>query len=324
MLRLLLLTIFLPGFLSSSRAAPTSVTDFNKFLTPGEHRGALRLDDRERQFIIVTPTGASSDEPRPIVFFFHGAGGSAEQAATTYGWVEKARAERFFIVFPQGLAARSDAPSSFLLNPNIWRDERAGMGGPVDDVHFFSTLLDKLETVLPIDRRRVFVTGFSNGAAMSFTLGAHFSDRIAAIAPVSSQSFVTVDPLARPLPVYYLVGTADPLVPFHGGTATLPWGISRTLPPVQQSSDQWARLDGCPAKPQTVLDKDGVQVLLYGPGRAGSELLFTIVEGNGHHWPGSIEPLPAVICGPSLDPFSATDRIWDFFKRHPLPHEPAL
>ena len=194
------------------------MTDFNKFLTPGEHHGTLRLDDRDRQFIIVTPSGATADEPRPIVFFFHGAGGSAEQAAATYGWAGKAKAERFFAVFPQGLGVRPDEPSRFLRNPSIWRDERSGIPGPVDDVHFFSTLLDKLETVLPIDRRRVFVTGFSNGAGMTFTLGAHFSDRIAAIAPVSSQSFVTTGQLARPLPVYYLVGTADPLVPFQGGT----------------------------------------------------------------------------------------------------------
>jgi len=324
MLRLFLFASFLLGFLSSSQGAPTSVTDFNKFLRPGEYSGTLRLDDRERQFIISTPPGATADEPRPIVFFFHGAGGSAEQAAATYGWIEKAKAERFFVVFPQGLGAKPDAPSSFLRNPSIWRDERSGVPGPVDDVHFFSTLLDKLETVLPIDRRRVFITGFSNGAGMTFTLGAHFSDRIAAIAPVSSQSFVTTGQLARPLPVYYLVGTADPLVPFQGGTTTLPWGVTRTMPPVQDSADQWARLNGCPTTPQTVSDTHGVRLLRYGPSREDSEVLFTIVEGNGHHWPKTVEPLPAAIAGPSLDPFSATDRIWEFFKRHPLPKELGL
>ena len=323
MLRLSILAILLLGFFSVVDGAPTSVTDFNKFLKPGEYRGGLRFDDRERQFIIVTPRGATTDEPRAIVFFFHGAGGTAEHAASRYGWMEKAEAERFFLVFPQGVASRPKEPSSFLLNPNVWRDERSGITGEVDDVHFFSTLLDKLETVLPIDRRRVFVTGFSNGAGMTFTLGAHFSDRIAAIAPVSSQSFVTVDHLARPLPVYYLVGTADPLIPFNGGTTTTPWGKTRTLPPVQHSVDQWAQLDGCPATPQTVSNKDGIRVLRYGPGRDDSEVLFTVVEGNGHHWPGTVEPLSSAISGPTLDPFFATDRIWDFFKRHPLPKAPG-
>jgi polyhydroxybutyrate depolymerase len=154
---------------------------------------------------------------------------------------------------------------------------------------------------------------------MTFTLGGHFSDRIAAIAPVASQSWVTADKLARPLPVYYIVGTADPLIPFNGGPMQLgAITMRRDMPPVQESADQWARLDGCPATPQTLSDKDGVKVLRYGPGQGGAEVIYTIVDGNGHHWPGSVEPLPRAISGPTLDPFSATDRIWDFFKRHPL------
>ena len=192
------------------------MTDFNKFLKPGEYHGGLRIDDRERQFIIETPTGATQDEPRPIVFFFHGTGGTAEQASAIYGWKEKAKTERFFMVFPQALALKPGSPSSFRLNPAMWRDVRSGSSDPVDDVQFFSTLLGKLETVLPIDRRRVFVTGFSNGAAMAAALGAQFSDRIAAIAPVSGPGSVTADHLACPLPVYYLASTADPLVPFAG------------------------------------------------------------------------------------------------------------
>jgi polyhydroxybutyrate depolymerase len=326
MFRLLLflaVLFFLAGTsdISAKSAADSSlVTDYNKFLVPGKYRAALRLDERNRQFLIVTPPGMKTDRPLPIVFFFHGAGGTAEQAARTYGWVEKARKEKFIVVFPQGLGARPDSPSRLVLNPNIWRDERADIPNIVNDVHFFETLLNELESVLPIDARRVYVTGFSNGAGMTFTLGSHFSDRIAAIAPVSSQSFIHADKLARPLPIYYLVGTADPLIPYHGGTVTLPWGNTRTLPPVQETVDTWAMLDGCPVLPTTVSDKAGVRVVRYGPGQGGSELLFTTVEGNGHHWPDTIEPLPAAISGPSLDPFSATDRIWEFFERHPLRH----
>jgi polyhydroxybutyrate depolymerase len=297
---------------------PDVVTDFNKFLVPGEYVGGARYDDRNREFIIVTPPGMKNDEPLPIVFFFHGAGGSAKQAARTYGWVDKARAKKFIVVFPEGLGVRADQPGSFVLNMRVWRDERSDIPGLVDDVHFFEQLLTEFESCLPVDPRRVFVTGFSNGAGMAFTLGAHFSDRIAAIAPVSSQSFVQIDKLARPLPVYYLVGTADPLIPYAGGTVTLPWGAIRTWPPVQASVDTWAKLDGCPPRPETVSDEAGVRVLRYGPGEAHSEVLFTVVEGNGHHWPGTIEPLPRAICGPTLDPFSATDRIWKFFERHPL------
>jgi polyhydroxybutyrate depolymerase len=318
MLRPVLFLAWLLTLLAPVRAKLNAVTDFNTFLQPGRHDAKMRVDDRDRRFLIFTPDGANADHPRPIVFFFHGAGGFADQAARTYGWVEKAQKEHFFVVFPEGLGARPDAPPSFLLNPRIWRDERGTIPSVVHDVDFFSMLLDRLEAVLPIDQRRVYVTGFSNGAGMTFTLGGHFSDRIAAIAPVSSQSFATIDTLARPLPVYYLVGKADPLIPYDGGTTTI-WGKVRFMPPVEQSVQRWLQLDGCPPTPEVVSDQDGVRVLRYGPGRGGSEVIFTVVDGNGHHWPASPEPLPRVLSGPTLDPFSATDRIWDFFERHPLP-----
>jgi len=297
-----------------------TVTDLTQLQQPGQHRVSIRIDDRERKFIFVTPKGFRPGHPPAIVFFFHGAGGRAEQAVRTYGWAEKAEAENFFAVFPQGLPVRPDSPGSFLLNPDIWRDQREGMPTRgVDDVHFFEELLNHLQAALPIDPHRIYVTGFSNGAGMTFTLGAHFSDRIAAIAPVSAQSWVKIDAVARPVPVYYLTGTADPLIPYNGGSVTLPWGNTRMMPAVQESVDTWARLDGCPAEPQVVSAEGGVRVLRYGPGRAESEVLFTTIGGNGHHWPDTIEPLPHFICGPTLDPFNATDRIWDFFKAHPLP-----
>ncbi len=320
MVRNLLVLILLLTAGAPSWAKPKGgLTNFNLFVTPGTYPGTVPVGDFDRSFVIVTPTGASFDRPAPIVFFFHGAGGSAEQAMETYGWVQKAKREHFFVVFPQGLGVQPEAPSTFLSNPAIWRDERREESGPVDDTDFFSTLLTKFEEVLPIDKRRVYVTGFSNGGGMAFALGARFSDRIAAIAPVAAQSFVTMDQLARPLPVYYLVGTADPLIPFNGGTVTLPWGVTRTWPPVQASVDQWVRLDGCQVKPEERSERGGVRVLRYRPGHDEAEVIFTVVEGNGHHWPTSVEPLPPVISGPTRDPFPATDRIWDFFRRHPLP-----
>jgi polyhydroxybutyrate depolymerase len=293
--------------------------DLNVLRTPGRHVMSIHIDGRDRRFIFVTPSDPKPAQNLPLLFFFHGAGGTAQQAARTYGWAEKAEKEHFFAVFPEGLPARPDLAGSFLFNPHIWRDQRPEMlTRGVDDLHFFEELLKQIEAVLPVDKHRIYATGFSNGAGMTFTLGAHFSDRLAAIAPISSQSFIHIDKLARPLPVYYLAGTADPLVPYHGGTVTLPWGNTRTTAPVQESVDTWAQLDGCPPQPSVVSDADGVRVLRYGPGSSDAEVLFTTVEGNGHHWPGTTEPLPHAISGPTLDPFNATDQIWDFFVKHPL------
>ncbi len=294
-----------------------AVTDFKELLEPGRHRIAMNVDGHDRSVIFITPDRFKPGQTLPILFFFHGAGGSAAQAAHTYGWVEKANAENFFVAFPEGLGARNVDNGIF----RVWRDGRSALS-KVDDAHFFEVLLDKLEAALPIDAHRIYVSGFSNGAGMTFDLGSKFSDRIAAIAPVSSQSFAQAETIARPLPVYYIAGTADPLIPYHGGPAKLPLSFpsgKQNYPPVQDSVDQWTKLDGCPPQAQVLSDENGVKVERYGPGRGESEVIFTTVEGNGHHWPTSPEPLPHAICGPTLDPFNATDRIWDFFVKHPLP-----
>ncbi len=319
---------FAPG--SWVRSAPVGadpgntpmVTDLNKLAVPGRYRATIKSGDYWRKFIFVTPKKFKVGEPLPIVFFFHGAGGTSEQAFLTYGWAQKADTESFFAVFPEGLGAKPTKPGNFALNPNVWRDGRASMPGQdVDDVQFFEDLLTKLQFCVAIDPKRIFITGFSNGAGMTFTLGARFSDRIAAIAPVSSQSFVQTDTLLRPVPLYFLASTADPLVPYRGGTVTLPWGSVVTHPPVQESLDQWLHLDKCAAQPQTLHDANGVLTVSYGSDPKHTEILFTTIESNGHHWPGTVEPLPESIAGPSRDPFHATDAIWDFFKAHPIKGE---
>jgi polyhydroxybutyrate depolymerase len=54
----------------------------------------------------------------------------------------------------------------------------------VDDVGFIRALLADLEARQPVDRRRVYATGLSNGAMMAWRLAVEASGTIAAIAPV--------------------------------------------------------------------------------------------------------------------------------------------
>jgi polyhydroxybutyrate depolymerase len=299
-------------------SAAAETPDFAQAGRAGVHRLYFPAGGHRRKFICVTPEGLAPGQPRPVVFFLHGAGGNAEQSLHTYGWAAKAQAEHFIAVLPEGLGARPDQPGNFVLNPNIWRDGRPGQPFPeIDDAGFFTELLDLMEAVLPVDRSRIYVTGFSNGAAMTFTLGGKLAHRIAAIAPVASQSFSRAAALPRVLPVYYLVNTHDPLVPLEGGKVRLPWGAVVEHEPVQRSLEQWLALNECPPSPRASRERDGVFVAEYGPGPA--RVVFTRIEGNGHHWPGTVEPLPESISGPRRDPIRATDEIWRFFQEHSLP-----
>ena len=91
------------------------------------------------------------------------------------GWASVADRENVLVVLPDGVPVNPHERPSFLKNPQLWD---AGSGHSllgrrrVDDLAYFRALFDDLPKHTPVDLRRVYVTGFSNGAAMTFRLAA--------------------------------------------------------------------------------------------------------------------------------------------------------
>jgi poly(3-hydroxybutyrate) depolymerase len=94
-----------------------------------------------------------------------------------------ALAERagFIVVYPNGTGRLDEK----LLTWNAGLCCGYAMTEKVDDVGFVRALLDALATRAPVDTARVYATGLSNGAMLSYRLAAQLSDRIAAVAPVA-------------------------------------------------------------------------------------------------------------------------------------------
>ena len=190
----------------------------------------------------------------------------------------------------------------------------------VDDVAFTRALLDDLATVANVDQRRVFATGMSNGAMMSYRLASELSDRIAAIAPVAGPMGLQDCRPGRPVPVMHFHGDADEFAPFRGGKGRGPSGTDFFA--VQHSIDAWVAANGCDKTPTTtrLADRrdDGTMVrqVRYGSGNEGSEVVLVVVEGGGHTWPGQAPRMRTL--GASTRDISANDMMWDFFQRHPM------
>ena len=180
----------------------------------------------------------------------------------------------------------------------------------------YLTLLAKFA----IDEGRIFVTGFSNGASMSFRTGAELSNRITAIAPVAGASWLEPLTLERPVPMLYITGTADPLNLIEGGVPRLATGGSdkvraKPKPPVRDSILKWTTALGCPATPRATSDANGIRTEFYGPGRDGAEVVYITVEGLGHTWAGGKSLLPEFMVGKQSAKIKATDVIWEFLSR---------
>lgn len=278
---------------------------------PGRHRLTLPHGGLERETLVHVPPG-DSREARPVVLLLHGSGGTGEWMLRETRWDELADREGVIVAAPTATRHETKRPIRFYTNPPAWNDASARPPADrvaADDVGFIRTLLDELPRRLAVDAARVFVTGFSNGASMTFRLAAELSDRIAAIAPVAGYYWPTAASPARPVPTIYLIGDRDPLVPLGGGRVNTPWGRGVEKPAVSESLRRWSKRLGGPAT-ATVVRDDDVKVERY-----GEWVEAWTVAGMGHHWPGGRGELNPRIAGPPSDRVNATEVIWQFFCR---------
>ena len=247
----------------------------------------------------------------PVVFVFHGAGGGGKIYLERNGWLDAAKANGFAVIAPDGLPARPRVEASFLTNPRLWNGGNLNAASPrarLDDTRLFDALLDDAAWRFQIDTKRVFVTGHSNGAALSFLLAVKRREKIAAIAPVASLPYVEAANLA--MPTLWIVGKKDPVVPYEGGESTLPWG-KRTTAPVEPALRKWALANGCDVEAGRRID-NGVERRRY-----CENFEAVIIDDEGHGWPGgSAGGLGARVLGPATKKYDATREIWEFFKRN--------
>ncbi len=264
------------------------------------------------------PSDQASRPLRPAVFVLHGGLGSGEQAEEFSGFDALADRDGFVVIYPDGLRRQ-------------WNDGREG--GParpsVDDVGFLAALAARAVADHGADPHRLYVVGISNGGMMALRLACERSRLFAGFAAVIAnlpRSLRTGCRPEVPVPVLVMAGTADPLVPFEGGGVGFLGGRGQVIS-ARDTVGLFVDRNGCRPLPETTLlpdprrdDGSRVRRLWHRPCRGGSEVLFYVVEGGGHTWPGRpIRGLPARLVGPTNLDIDATALIWEFFQRHALP-----
>jgi len=283
--------------------------------TGGDRDETIQIGGVQRVYHVHLPPTAPAEGGLPLVIVFHGGGGTAKGAERQYGFTQLADARGFVVVYPAGLDRR-------------WNDGRGTTGQPwlntvlVDDVSFVSATIDHLRNALPIDARRVYAAGMSNGGILSHRLGCELSGKIAAIAPVAGTIAAPEAPRCAPetpVSVVEFHGTEDRFVPYGGGDI-LKQPERGTVLSVADTMALWTRLDGCSTTPRLAdlppsHPEDGTRIrrVTYGPcGRTSEVTLYTVI-GGGHTWPGTAW-IP--LLGPVSRQINATEIIWEFFERH--------
>ncbi len=119
----------------------------------------------DRVYTLVVPEAYAPQTPYPLVFVLHGSGGSGVSARTQTD-IEKAASGRAIFVYPTAIGGNWNLDAPAASNT---------------DVAFFDAMLFAVHQQLCVDSRRVFVTGFSNGAYMANQLACKRGDRIRGI-----------------------------------------------------------------------------------------------------------------------------------------------
>jgi polyhydroxybutyrate depolymerase len=295
-------------------------------LAPGDHRIALQHGGRQRSYIVHVPPAAGAPRPLSVVLNFHGGGGNAENQQKYSRMDALADAEGFLTVYPDGTGRMSDR----LLTWNAGTCCAYSVTNRIDDVGFTRTLLADLEARRPLDRRRVYATGLSNGAMMAWRLAVEASEHIAAIAPVAGAKVLQAGTPTRPVSVMHFHSVDDPRAPYAGGLGPpFPMTTSQVFhSAVEPTVREWAATMGCPHAAAVTAELGGragskeaghtATRYVWAPCREGSEVVLWKFTGTGHVWPGGLQDYLPRLLGPSTALVDANLEMWRFFQRFQL------
>lgn len=235
--------------------------------------------------------------PAPAIVALHYGGGSPEGITNIAQLRELVRDTGVWVILPEA--------SGRAWNHDPARDNAV-------DVDLLTRVIDNAVGSLPIDPRRVYMTGFSSGAFMAMRYACERPERIAAMAYVSATLLKSLESrcsTTTAMPTLGIHGTSDLRVSYYNRI-----GINSA----PDTARFFARRNGClgqpvrSRQPDISFDLTTVDLDRWDACASGKPMRFYTVNGGGHAWPGT--ETPDLLLGPTTQDIDATRVIWDFFR----------
>ena len=269
---------------------------------------SIFVDGLYRTYLLHLPSGYDGSTDLPLVIAMHGGFGSGPQLEIQSQLSVKSDEAEFIVVYPEGVSSP--------LNIRTWNAGGCcgyAANNDINDVGFISALIDSLANEIAIETHRVYATGMSNGAFMSFRLACEISEKIAAIAPVAGTMNVNLCAPSRAVPIIQFHSFLDSNVPYLGGIGD---GVSNHYnPPIDSVQNAWAVMNNCNIVNDTLHNDGNYTQIRWSDCDCGYEQQFYITTDGGHSWHGGMQ---TPVGDPPSEVINANDLMWDFFQLYSL------
>ena len=255
--------------------SPTIEEDIDE--KTGEPNPTVRSSDLETNSILVNQTTRTyltywpsvTSDLVPVIIDFHGGAGTAEVQYITSNFVDIADREGILVIYPQ-----ADVRAGSVWN-TLHSEEGNKVAG-VDDFGFIAAIIESLDSNPNIDTSRIYVSGYSNGAAMAYQIACHLNNDIAGFVVMSGLFPLEVEypcDITHETPGIIINGTSDYERPMTG--------IEGYALPVREAASWWAIQNGS-TQESTIQDRNIERTTYETP--SGTQIQLFIVEGGGHDW----------------------------------------
>ena len=247
----------------------------------------------KREFILYVPNSFTNDIEFPLMLNFHGFGGQAEGFMQNADMRSLAEINNFILVYPQGTLL--DEYSHW--NPGFDTPDNKSNA---DDYGFIDLLITRLKEIYNIDLKRVYASGYSNGAFFSYGLACHFSDKIAAIGSVAGTMLAgtySSCQASAPKAMINIHGTSDFVVPYNGANGTT--SIENVL-------NFWTNLNDSKNESINIFNNIEHYVFTDDIGNSYVEH-FKVIDG-GHYWDDKLD----------FNGKNTSNLIWNFVSKYDI------
>ena len=183
-----------------------------------------------RNYKILTPKNYDPKKKYAFILSLHGFSSSGVGQAAFFPLADLAEKHGFIYCFPSGLQRSWNASNACC----DWANKN-------DDSAYLRGLILHAQEKFSVDKKRVYVTGLSNGGFMSYRMAYDHADLVTAIVPFAGVGFKRWPGKPKnPVSVLHVHGTKDNVIKWKGGSI-----IGRPYPSAQENFKNWRLFNQC-------------------------------------------------------------------------------